>query len=62
MGHFLTTAERWRKRAEELRGVAEGIADPEARRSVLRMANGYELLAEHCELGVRTPDSERGEG
>ena len=62
VGHFLTTAERWRRRAEELRAVAEGMTDPQARGAVLRMANGYERLAEHCEIGARNADSKRREG
>jgi hypothetical protein len=32
-------AERWRSRAAELRGVAEGMSEPVARDSLLRIAD-----------------------
>jgi hypothetical protein len=36
----------WRDRAEEARVHAEQMTDPEAKRMMLEIANGYERLAE----------------
>jgi hypothetical protein len=39
--------EHWRSRAEEARVVAEQLSDPEAKRTMLRIATDYDRLAEH---------------
>jgi hypothetical protein len=42
-------ARRWRQKAEELRTVADQIANPFARDSLRRMADTYETLAAQAE-------------
>ena len=42
-------AERWRTLAAETLAVAETMTDPEARRVMLFIAEGYRLLAERAE-------------
>jgi len=39
----------WRERAEEARVHAEQMHDPEARETMLSIAEGYEKMAEHAE-------------
>ena len=53
---LINDSEHWRDRAEEARGIAENMADPEANRMMLDIASGYDRLAEHAEkrLGVST--------
>jgi hypothetical protein len=50
MHESLYDPEPWRRRAEELRTAAEGMKDPVARLSLLRLANDYDLLAQRSEL------------
>ena len=45
-------AESFRKRAEELRIVAEGMQDLHARKSLMRIAADMELLAGQSEAGL----------
>ena len=49
MSSLLDDPEHWRSRAEEARSVAEQLSDPEAKRTMLRIAAEYELLAERAE-------------
>jgi hypothetical protein len=49
MSSLLDDPEHWRSRAEEGRSVAEQLSDPEAKRTMLRIAADYELLAEQAE-------------
>ena len=46
---LLNDPEHWRQRAEEARAIVDGIADPEARRTMLGIAQGYERLAQRAE-------------
>jgi hypothetical protein len=46
---LLNDPEHWRQRAEEARAIADGIADPEAKRTMLGIAQGYERLAQRAE-------------
>jgi hypothetical protein len=46
---LLNDPERWRQRAEQARAIADGIADPEAKRTMLGIAQGYERLAQRAE-------------
>jgi hypothetical protein len=43
----LDDPEHWRGRAEEARTVAEQLSDAESKRTILRIANDYERMAEH---------------
>ena len=46
MQTLLDDAEHWWSRAEETRTIAELMNDPEARRIMFDIAEGYERLAE----------------
>jgi hypothetical protein len=43
----------WRNRAEEARVNAEQMSDPESKRMMLEIAEGYLLLAERAERRLR---------
>jgi hypothetical protein len=49
---------RWRALAEEARQQAEFMTDPDARRLMLGIAEGYERLAERAKLrrDTKNPD------
>ena len=49
--------EHWRSSAEEARTVAEQLADPESKRTMLRIATDYERLAQHAELRAKKESS-----
>jgi hypothetical protein len=49
MHESLYDPEPWRKRAEELRAVAEGMKNPATRLTLLRLADDYDLLAQRSE-------------
>jgi hypothetical protein len=53
--------ERWRKRGEKLRTIAAEIADPNLRARLLRIADGYDLLAERAEQRAQTATEDRHE-
>ena len=51
--------EHWRERAAEARAVADGLADAEARKAMLKIAADYEKLAmraEYRQRGAQMPD------
>jgi hypothetical protein len=41
--------EYWRDRAEHIRAIAEVMTDPPSREMMLRVAGGYDRIAEHLE-------------
>jgi len=43
--HPIYDPEHWRKRAEEMRSIADNMHDLVARASMLRIADEYEVLA-----------------
>jgi hypothetical protein len=49
-------AERWRKLAVEARATADKMTDPEAKRTLLNISEGYERLALRAE--ARKKDQE----
>jgi hypothetical protein len=49
-------AERWRTLAAEARAAADGMTDPESKRALLNIAEGYERLARRAE--ARKKDQE----
>jgi hypothetical protein len=51
-------ASRWRALAEEARSVAAEMTDPEARQSMLQIAEGYERLARYAEARAKNPQPE----
>jgi hypothetical protein len=40
---------KWRARAKECRTIAERCNNAETRETILRMADGYERMAEHAD-------------
>jgi hypothetical protein len=50
---ILDDPERWRERAEEARTLADQLSDPESKRTILRIANDYERMAEHAEVRAK---------
>jgi hypothetical protein len=53
----------WRNRAEEARAQAKQLNDPEARRKMLEIADGYERIAERAEQRLRGSEkAEEGNG
>jgi hypothetical protein len=48
MRTLLDDAEHWWSRAEEARTIAEIMTDPEARRIMFDIAEGYDRLAERA--------------
>jgi hypothetical protein len=50
MPSAVDVAERWRTLAAEARATADKMTDPEAKRTLLNIAEGYERLARRAEL------------
>ena len=49
MTPMLLDAQHWRTRAQEIRALAQGITDLESKRTMLRIADDYELLAKRAD-------------
>ena len=48
---LLNNAQHWRERAEEARGHAEQLTDPNAKEMMLGIAESYEKIAERADHG-----------
>jgi hypothetical protein len=46
--HIVHDPEHWRSRAVEARAIADGLTDPDAKCSMLKIAEEYERLAERA--------------
>jgi hypothetical protein len=46
--HYINDSGHWRDSAEEMRALAEDVADEEARETMLRLAKDYDRLAERA--------------
>jgi hypothetical protein len=46
--HIIYDPEHWRSRAKDARRIADSLDDPGARRSMLKIAEEYERLAERA--------------
>jgi hypothetical protein len=49
MSNLLEDPNHWRQRAQEVRSIAEGLNDPEAKATMQQIADAYELLAKRAE-------------
>jgi hypothetical protein len=49
MANLLDKPERWRKRAEEMRTIADGMREPTTKRMMLDLAVSYDHLAERAD-------------
>ena len=59
MSSLLNNPESWRQRAAEARAIANGMTDPEAKRTMLGVAQSYELLAERAQLRAKGRDKDK---
>jgi hypothetical protein len=50
---LMNNPQHWRDRAEEARVNAEQMSDPESRRMMLEIADGYMRLSERAERRLR---------
>ena len=52
-------AERWRTLAAEARAAADEMTDPESKRALLRIAEGYERLARRAEARKKSQEDSK---
>ena len=48
--HILYDTKYWRDRAEQARAMASQMTTPQARTTMLQIAEGYETMARHAEV------------
>jgi hypothetical protein len=56
---LMNNPKHWRDRAEEARVNAENMIDPESKRMMLEIADGYKRLAQRAELRLRDSEKSR---
>jgi hypothetical protein len=56
---LINNPQHWRDRAEEARVNAEQMRDPESRRMMLEIADGYMRLAERAEQRLRESEKSK---
>ena len=56
---YINDPKHWRDRADELRGLANDVADPAAREKMLRIAEDYEKLAKRAERRSSDPKADQ---
>jgi hypothetical protein len=59
MSDLLNNPESWRQRAAEARAIASGMTDPDAKRTMLEVAQSYERLAERAGLRAKGCDKNK---
>jgi hypothetical protein len=60
MPEYIYDPKLWRMRAEELRAVAEGMANPATRGELLLLAADYDLLAVRSEARQKAREKDSG--
>jgi predicted Rossmann-fold nucleotide-binding protein len=50
--HLLNDPKHWRGRANEMRCMAQEMADPESKRMMVKIADDYESLAKRAEVRI----------
>jgi hypothetical protein len=58
---LINDPEHWRSRAEEARAVAEQLSDPQAKGTMLLVAESYDQMAVHTEARLLTKGFETEE-
>jgi hypothetical protein len=58
-GTLINNPQHWRDRAEEARVNAEQMRDPESKRMMLEIADGYMRLAERAEQRLRESEKSK---
>jgi hypothetical protein len=56
----LAIHQHWRRRAEEVRTLADELTDPESKRNMLKIAEDYETLAIRAEQRLHGHSSNEG--
>jgi hypothetical protein len=56
---LMNNPQHWRDRAEEARVNAEQMSDPDSKRMMLEIADGYMRLAERAERRLRESEKSR---
>jgi hypothetical protein len=55
MPELLNDPDAWRQRAADVRRLSEGVADPKTKKTMLKIADDYEILAERAKARLGRP-------